>query len=364
MPQFKGLEQKFKPDWPGLVDNILRRGTPNRVFFAEIFQDPEIRDAIAERFDLTRGQSKSDPDYERKKLVAVQRFCGYDFVRIGLVDLEFAGLGSQAVKDTAALSQADRVYRDEHVGPVTNWEQFEKFPWPDPAKPSATRELEWYQKNLPDDMCIIGSGGFAHQMEFLSWFMGYETLCYALFEQRDLVEAIARKLENYFSRMLERMLEFDRVKIIWGTDDLGFKTGLMISPADTREFLLPCHRQLAARSHVAGRPYLLHSCGCMADIMEDLIEDVKIDAKHSFEDTIEDVCDVKRRYGRRLSLLGGIDVDFLCRSDEKAIRARVRKTLDACQPGGGYCLGTGNSVANYIPLDNYLAMLDEGRLYS
>ncbi len=33
-------------------------------------------------------------------------------------------------------------------------------------------------------------------------------------------------------------------------------------------------------------------------------------------------------------------------------------------PGGGYCLGTGNSVANYIPLDNYLAMVDEGRRYA
>jgi uroporphyrinogen decarboxylase len=29
----------------------------------------------------------------------------------------------------------------------------------------------------------------------------------------------------------------------------------------------------------------------------------------------------------------------------------------------GYCLGTGNSVANYIPLDNYLVMLDEGRKF-
>jgi hypothetical protein len=39
------------------------------------------------------------------------------------------------------------------------------------------------------------------------------------------------------------------------------------------------------------------------------------------------------------------------------------RTLDVCQPDGGYCLSTGNTVANYIPLDNYLAMLDEGRLY-
>jgi uroporphyrinogen decarboxylase len=98
--------------------------------------------------------------------------------------------------------------------------------------------------------------------------------------------------------------------------------------------------------------------------MPDLIDDVKIDAKHSFEDTIELVTDAKARYGDRIALLGGMDVDFLCRSDEPAIRRRVRRTLDVCLPGGGYCLGTGNSVANYIPLENYLVMLDEGRRYA
>ena len=150
----------------------------------------------------------------------------------------------------------------------------------------------------------------------------------------------------------------------WGSDDMGFKTGLLLSPADLREFVLPGHKELAAISHEAGKPYLLHSCGKLAEILDDLIDDVRIDAKHSFEDTIEDVREVKHTYGRRIGLLGGIDVDFLCRSDERAIRARVRDTLDRCMPGGGYCLGTGNSVANYIPLDNYLAMLDEGRLYA
>ena len=116
-------------------------------------------------------------------------------------------------------------------------------------------------------------------------------------------------------------------------------------------------------THAAGRPYLLHSCGKLHDIIDDLLDDVGIDAKHSFEDTIEDVRQVKKTYGRRTALLGGIDVDVLCRAQPEAIRARVRDTLDACQPGGGYCLGTGNSVANYIPLDNYLAMVEEGMLY-
>jgi uroporphyrinogen decarboxylase len=226
------------------------------------------------------------------------------------------------------------------------------------------RGLEWYERNLPDDMCVIGSGGFAHFAEYVTWLMGYETLCYALYDNRDLVRAIADRLMGIYVPMLDRILEFDRVKIIWGSDDMGFKTGPLISPQDLREFVLPGHKKMAEMAHAAGRPYLLHSCGDLETIMEDLIEDVKIDAKHSFEDTIEDVRDLKRQYGDRIALLGGIDVDFLCRADEETIRARVRDTLDICLPGGGYCLGSGNSVANYIPLENYLAMVDEGHKYA
>ena len=145
---------------------------------------------------------------------------------------------------------------------------------------------------------------------------------------------------------------------------MGFKTGLLFSAEDMIEFVLKPHKRIADLTHDAGRPYLLHSCGKLTDIIDYLIEEVRIDGKHSFEDTIEDVRELKSSYGARTALIGGIDVDFLCRSDEEAIRARVRDTLDTCLPGGGYCLGTGNSVANYIPLDNYLAMLDEGRLYT
>ena len=32
--------------------------------------------------------------------------------------------------------------------------------------------------------------------------------------------------------------------------------------------------------------------------------------------------------------------------------------------GGGYCLGTGNSVCNYVPVDSFLVMLDEGRRFA
>ena len=94
--------------------------------------------------------------------------------------------------------------------------------------------------------------------------------------------------------------------------------------------------------------------------MEDLIEDVKIDAKHSFEDAIMPVSEFKKEYGDRIAVLGGVDVGKLRHLKEKELHQYVRDILDKCMPGGGYALGSGNSIINYLPIENYLAMLDEG----
>jgi uroporphyrinogen decarboxylase len=94
--------------------------------------------------------------------------------------------------------------------------------------------------------------------------------------------------------------------------------------------------------------------------MDYLIDEVKIDAKHSYEDAILPVTEAKARYGDRLAILGGVDVDKLARWPESKLRPYVRDVLIRCSPGGGYALGSGNSVTNYIPVSNYLAMLDEG----
>jgi len=352
-----------KPDWQAFHDCILRKGTPERVHHIELFLDHEVKLALCERYGLCDGLDPDDPYFNLRREIAVQRFCGYDYVRQGIEGLDMP-MRRSSTEDTADLARnGGRSYIDEHQGPITNWEEFEAYPWPDPHK-ARTDALEWYNEHLPDDMCIIGSGGFAHFAEHLTWLMGYETLCYALYDQRDLVKAISDRLIETYEVALRRMLQFDRVKIIWGSDDMGFKTGTLISPDDLREFVLPGHRLMARMSHAAGRPYLLHACGQLTEIMEDLIEDVRIDGRHSFEDTIEPVTEAYERYGDRIAILGGIDVDFLCRADEEQIRARVRRTLEQCLPGGGYCLGSGNSVANYVPVDNYLAMVDEGRRFS
>lgn len=349
------------PDWEEFVNTIHRQGTPRRVHHIELFLDGEIKDALCERYGLDENLDRSDPFFIEKREIAIQRFLGYDYVVCSLEGLNMV-FNQLSANDTAGLKRlSGREYMDEHKGPITSWHEFEAYGWPNPKK-ITSRSLEWYQKNLPDDMCIIG-GLIGHFAENLSWLMGFETLCIALYEQPKLVQAIADRTLEIDRQVLTRLLEFDRVQLIWGSDDMGFRSGTLISPHHMRTYVLPGHKELAKLSHTANRPYLLHSCGNLKAILENLIEDVRIDAKHSFEDTIEDVREDKKIYGDRLTLLGGIDVDFLCRSSPQDIRKRVVDTLEVCQPGGGYCLGTGNSVANYIPIDNYLTMVDEGRKY-
>ena len=352
-----------EPDWEGLLACVRRSPAPRRVHFIELFLDAEVQRAICERYDLLDGLDPHDPHFLKRAYIRVQRFLGYDYVTCSPrgVELTFSRLQAD---DTADLRRTGgRQYMEEHHGPISSWADFEAYPWPD-ADAANTEDFEWYSENLPDDMCIIAFGAFGHPCEHLTWLMGYESLCFALYDQPDLVEAIARRCDALSEAMAALCLQFPRVKIMWGSDDMGFRSGTLISPADMRHYVLPEHKRLAAMSHAAGRPYILHSCGNLAAIMPDLIDDVGIDGKHSFEDTIEEVTVSKQKYGDRIALLGGIDLDFLCRAGEEAVRQRVRATLDACLPGGGYVLGTGNSVANYIPLDNYLAMLDEGRRYS
>jgi uroporphyrinogen decarboxylase len=158
-------------------------------------------------------------------------------------------------------------------------------------------------------------------------------------------------------------MEEEAIGGIFMGDDLGYASGTIISPQILRERFLPHTRRIVELVHGAGKLFVFHSCGDMYAVMDDLC-DMGIDAKHSFEDKILPVEEVYEQWSDRVALIGGVDMHLLASGDEKQVRARTRQILESCAAGGGYVLGTGNSVANYVPLKNYLAMLDEGQRWN
>ncbi len=268
--------------------------------------------------------------------------------------------GRLEVDDTATLSKGKRRWAHESGGLITSWEDYEKYPWPSSENVDYWM-LEYLADHLPVGMKLIGHG--ASILEPVMWLMGYQDFAVALFDQPDLVEAMFERVGRMSMERCQVMCQFDAVEAVWISDDIGFRSGTMISPEHLRQYVFPWWKRITEHIHRQGRPVLLHACGNLYQVMDDIIEDVKVDAKHSFEDTFLPVTEAQKKYGHRLAHLGGVDIDFLCRASEEQVREYVRKVIDVCGPGGGYALGTGNSVANYVPVQNYLAMLDEGRRY-
>jgi uroporphyrinogen decarboxylase len=131
----------------------------------------------------------------------------------------------------------------------------------------------------------------------------------------------------------------------------------MLSPETIRRHILPQYRRVLEIVHAAGKRFLLHSCGCIFEVMEDLIA-LGIDAKHSNEDQIAPFDRWIDAYGSRIGLFGGIDVDVLCRGRyDDVYREVLEKGMRFRQRARGYGLGSGNSIPAYVPVEGFRAMV-------
>lgn len=356
--------QKPTPDIRHFVRVIRGEIVPERPPLIELFLDYEVEREIA---TSCLGLSWADPwsgldslkIYLRNRIEVYYRM-GYDCIRMW-GGLDFPGY-YLAAADTAGLSRGNRHWVNETRGPIASWEDFEKYPWPDPAR-SDLGPYEYVAENLPEGMGLLvcPSSGFLEIT--LETLLGYQNLCLLLCEQPDLVEAVFQRVGEIIYGMYNRLLGLPNLYGFFHGDDMGFKTGTLISPEHLRAYVLPWHKKVADLAHRHELVYLLHSCGNLEAIVPDLIEEVRIDARHSFEDEGNSVIDFKQNYGKHVAVLGGIDVDKLARLPEPDLRKHVRTIIDVCMPGGRFAVGSGNTVCNYVPLQNYFAMVEEALNY-
>jgi uroporphyrinogen decarboxylase len=149
---------------------------------------------------------------------------------------------------------------------------------------------------------------------------------------------------------------------ITGGNDWAFKTGPMFSTRHLRQLIAPYLKRIVDQTHRLGLPYIKHIDGDIRQHVPTLVEDVGIDGLHAIEPGANmDIFDLKRRYHRRLALLGNLDCDLLARGAPEQIRQQVRRLMREIAPGGGYVFSTANSVLADVPLPNLDTMIDSAR---
>ncbi len=347
-----------QPDFDLLRDAILRRGPRDRVPLFELGVDVTHMNSARAHFgglDPLTPEQWRDPAMRHPAVVEFWHLAGYDYVRPAL-PFGFEDQSVLMAKDTGG--EGDREWANEGTGDITDRASFEAYPWPT-LDAVDFGELRHCAAHLPAGMGLVLAAGGG----FLEWpmrLMGFEGYCMAMFQDPDLVRDVHARVGEHILASVAHALDTVAVDAVMIGDDMGFRTGTMIAPDALRELVLPWHTRLADLVHGRGALHVLHCCGQIADIMDDLIDTVKIDAKHSFENNITPVWEAKRLWGDRIGILGGVDMDALSRQEEPACRETVRDVLGRCAPGGGYALGSGNTVANYVKRENYLALIEEG----
>ena len=326
-----------KPDFEQFL-KVVRRERPDRPVMFEIglngrlsarFADPAVAPAWSMRADNRFCQS-------------AHAGAGYDTCIVRGSDFGFPQ-GERDRASTVSLNQGAL---------ITDRASFRAYPWPDPdaADYSALRNA------VPPDGMKVTPWAPGGVLENVIGLVGFERLCMMLFDEPvlagDVFDAVGSRLVRYF----EICAPCPAAGALMVNDDWGFKTQTMLSPADMRRYVIPWHRRIVRVIHEADKLALLHCCGNLEAVMEDIIEVIGYDAKHSFEDAIIPVEEAYERWGGRIAILGGIDVDFLCRSTPQAIRERSAAMLRRAARRGAYALGSGNSLPDYVPDEGYLAM--------
>jgi uroporphyrinogen decarboxylase len=287
-----------------------------------------------------------------KLVVEAYTAAGYDYATTHGSGFEFESNRHQE-KSTISLN-------DGFV--ITGEASYESYTWPEPEHFDFSR-LEKIRPFLPEGMklMVMGPGGVLENVITLT---GYDNLCLMLYDNPDLVQAIFDRVGERLLRYYEIALSYDTVGLLMSNDDWGFKTQTFLSPEDMRKYVFPWHRKFVELAHRHGIPAALHSCGYFNGVMEDTIDYIGFDGKHSYEDAILPVELSYEKWQGRIAILGGIDLNFIIRRSEGEIEARCRAMLERAEGRGGYALGTGNSVPEYVPQEHFIALLKAGLDYS
>jgi uroporphyrinogen decarboxylase len=334
---------------------MFRRGEGDRVPLFELSIHRDLKTAIL-------GRSVDTLEDE----VGFWQTAGYDFVPIRAgVRSVVRGYHPAAQEWRHAHQGAKRKaggWVAEDAAIIHDRDDFEAFPWPQPEELGGYGDyadlgshLEELARLLPPSMKLLAQIGYVFMG---AWqLMGFENYCLKLVDDPDLIQDVHDWLGSSQLAVLEILLQHDCVGTVWLPDDLCFNSGPVVSPRVYRKYVYPWYERIVERCHQAGIPVGLHSDGDLNSILPDLVA-CGFDAIHPFEPPMNDIVAVKRAWGDKVAVAGNIDLkETLCGGSPGDVEAEVRAKAAALAPGGGWLLGSSNSIPDFVPVENYRALL-------
>lgn len=198
-------------------------------------------------------------------------------------------------------------------------------------------------------VCIGIPGGFDAPRQL----MGEEMLCYALYDQPELIHDILDTFASTALQVFERVTSAIQVDILVVHEDMAGKSGPLFGPEQVREFIKPyylkCWNYLRDRG---ARIFDQDSDGNMNPIIEAFIES-GVNCMHPMEPgSGMDIVKIREKFGDKLAFYGGIDKYSLLKSNQD-ILTELEYKVPPMVAAGGCVLGLDHRIPNGVSLENY-----------
>lgn len=192
-------------------------------------------------------------------------------------------------------------------------------------------------------------GGFDEPRQLL----GEENLCYAFFEQPELIHDILNTIGETACMVLNKVTNEIQVDILAVHEDMAGKSGPLAGPRQIEEFIKPYYRRVWDILSASGtRLFDQDSDGDMNHVIDVFIES-GINCMHPMEPAANmDIVKVRQKHGQNLSFSGGIDKHVLRRSQEE-IEKELEYKIPPMIKSRGCTLGLDHRIPNGTPLENY-----------
>jgi len=224
-----------------------------------------------------------------------------------------------------------------------------------------TSRLELWRDET--DFFVVGQTGGV--FDTLMWLFGFEQHMELALTDPGRIKPIADAVARFHMELGRRYMAMG-LDLVLVADDIAYNTGPFLSPRLCDELVFPYHERIVRgiKEAYPGALVMLHSDGNLNAVMDRIVA-CGYDAIQSIQPSAGmDIAEIKRRYGRRLCLMGNLDLALvLARGTPDEVRAATRALLETAAPGSGFILSTCNALTRDIPAANALAMYEEAEAF-
>lgn len=187
-------------------------------------------------------------------------------------------------------------------------------------------------------------------------FFGIEDYVTYLYDEPGKMHGFMRRFTDFQIRMAQKLIDMG-VDGIWLSDDHAYNKGPFMSSAFMQEFDFDYMKQIVDYIHDRGKPVILHSCGNLSLTIDQIVA-TGIDALHAIQPSLNDIYAFKRKYGKKICLIGNMDIQYLLpHGSPIEIAGKIDEMVEKLfYDQTGFVLSTCNLLDLDVPVENVITM--------